>query len=76
MREVLTRARTMADARNVEHSLVDVVSFSPGRLGAGAVEVVWVRELRADQLTTTTTVDTTRAPAPSGVRTTVPTVRQ
>lgn len=52
----LQRVRQSAALRDAEvaGSVMDVLNFSPGQLGAGRVEVVWVRRFSPEQLTTTT----------------------
>ncbi|HEX2209950.1 MAG TPA: M56 family metallopeptidase [Longimicrobium sp.] len=73
--EVQRRWRQSTGLRRpeVESSVVDVVTFSPGQMGAGRVEVVWVRKLSPDQMATATGVhrEAMQQPA-SGSRERVP----
>ena len=46
-----------------EPAIMDVVTFSPGQMGPGRVEVVWNRKLSPDPLTTTTERSRERIPA-------------
>ncbi|HEU4752625.1 MAG TPA: hypothetical protein VFU47_05905, partial [Armatimonadota bacterium] len=45
------------------NQLVDVLSFSPGQMGPGKVEVVWLRNLSEEELRTTRVVTDMRVPA-------------
>jgi beta-lactamase regulating signal transducer with metallopeptidase domain len=58
------RQSTGLSDRETASSVADVVGFAPGQMGAGRVEVVWVRKFAEEQLTTT--VETTRARVPAG----------
>lgn len=51
-----------------ERSIMDVVSFSPGQMGPGFVEVLWVRRLSAAELAVTTDVRTERVRQPGPER--------
>lgn len=55
-----------------EETLVDVVTFSPGQMGPGLVEVIWARQLGPEDRITLTTWDTIREPGPSRMRTPAP----
>jgi hypothetical protein len=46
-------------------SVLDVVTFSPGQMGPGRVEVVWERRLSADQVSTTTETRRERVEQPA-----------
>ena len=60
------RQSTGLSDRETASSVADVVTFAPGQLGTGRVEVVWVRKLSADELVTTTDVRRERMEQPSG----------
>lgn len=60
------RASTGLSDRETSSSVADVVTFSPGQMGPGRVEVVWVRKLSPDELVTTTDVRRERMEQPSG----------
>jgi hypothetical protein len=51
-----------------QRSLLDVVTFSPGQMGPGRVEVVWERQLSADQVSTTTETRRERVEQPGDTR--------
>jgi beta-lactamase regulating signal transducer with metallopeptidase domain len=50
----LSRATGLRERSPEEPVIMDVVTFSPGQMGPGRVEVVWNRKLSPDQLNTTT----------------------
>jgi hypothetical protein len=58
----LRRSTGLGDAE-VAGSVMDVLTFSPGQMGAGRVEVLWVRRFSPEQLTTTTETRRERVPA-------------
>lgn len=60
------RTSTGLSDRETSSSVADVVAFSPGQMGPGRVEVVWVRNLSADELATATDVRRERMEQPSG----------
>lgn len=60
--------RTRMDAENLEGGSVDVVSFSPGQMGPGQVDVVWVRKGDAAGRVAATQADTMRTPAGETMR--------
>jgi beta-lactamase regulating signal transducer with metallopeptidase domain len=52
------------DRRRVDPAeLIDMVTFSPGQLGAGRVEVVWIRNLSEEELRATRMATGVRVPA-------------
>jgi hypothetical protein len=53
-------------ARDAERSMTDVITFAPGQLAPGRVEVLWVRKLSPDELVTTTDVTRERREQPAG----------
>lgn len=53
-------------------TIVDIVGFTPGQMGPGFVEVLWIRRLAADPIVTTTERDTLRASGRTQFRTTAP----
>jgi beta-lactamase regulating signal transducer with metallopeptidase domain len=55
-----------------DETLVDVVTFSPGQMGPGLVEVIWARQLGPEDRVTLTLRDTVREPGPSRMRTPAP----
>ncbi|HEX6909718.1 MAG TPA: M56 family metallopeptidase [Longimicrobium sp.] len=64
-----SRARTAMDDESPEGTIADLVTFSPGQMGPGRVEVLWMRKLSEDQMVATVEVDTVRV---SGTRTRTP----
>jgi hypothetical protein len=62
----LAQATGLRERSPGESAIMDVVTFAPGQMGPGRVEVVWARKLSPDQLTTTT--ETTRERVPAGER--------
>lgn len=70
VQEAQARWRETSRLSNEEmgRSMVDVVTFSPGQVGPGQVEVLWVRTLAPGDLTTTVDVDTQRVSGPLRMR--------
>jgi hypothetical protein len=64
--ERLQQSSTGVRTRDVEHSITDVVTFAPGQLAPGRVEVLWVRNLSPDEVVTTTDVARERREQPAG----------
>jgi hypothetical protein len=60
------KVRSTLDAQNLEATVVDLVTFAPGEMGPGTVEILWVRNLGADDLTVSTEVET--VPMATGTR--------
>jgi hypothetical protein len=52
-----------------ENAMVDVISFAPGQMGPGRVEVLWIRELAPGDVATRVVVDSMRLPRRTAVRT-------
>jgi beta-lactamase regulating signal transducer with metallopeptidase domain len=55
--ELRTRARTPMGGANPAGAIADHVTFSPGQMGPGRVEVMWMRMVSGDELTTVVEVD-------------------
>lgn len=70
--EAMARVRGEVDERNPQGAIVDLVTFSPGQMGPGRVEVVWVRETDPGQVVVSRDVDTMRVAGPSRMRTPAP----
>jgi hypothetical protein len=66
------KVRSELDRENLEATIVDLITFVPGEMGPGSVEVLWVRNLGASDLTLTTEVDSIRMPAGTRMRTPAP----
>jgi hypothetical protein len=66
------KIRSELDRQNLEVPVVDLVSFAPGEMGPGTVDVLWVRSLDGSDVTVTTDVDTVRMPAGTKMRTVAP----
>lgn len=60
------RETTGLTQRETSSSVADVVTFAPGQLGTGRVEVVWVRKLSPHEMVTITDVRRERMEQPSG----------
>jgi len=57
------RESTGLSDRESGTSVVDVLTFAPGQMGPGQVEVLWVRKLSPDEIVATTTRSRVSAPA-------------
>lgn len=68
-RETMMSVRMEVDSRDPDNALIDLVTFAPGQMGPGRVEVIWVRELGDERLVTNVVVDTLRVPAGEQLRT-------
>jgi hypothetical protein len=66
--ETLGRVRQASKMSDDEmrQSMVDVVGFSPGQMGPGKVDVLWIRNLAVDELVTTRETRRERMEQPSG----------
>ncbi|HEX6371596.1 MAG TPA: M56 family metallopeptidase [Longimicrobium sp.] len=60
------RESTGLSDRESASSVVDVVTFAPGQMGAGRVEVVWVRRLSPEEMVTITATRRERVQQPAG----------
>lgn len=60
------RESTGLSDRESESSIADVVTFRPGQMGPGQVEVVWVRKLSPSELVTTRETRRERVEHPAG----------
>ncbi|HEU4884538.1 MAG TPA: M56 family metallopeptidase [Longimicrobium sp.] len=66
--ETATRVRQASKMSTAEmrESMVDVVGFSPGQMGPGRVDVLWIRQLSPDQRVTTRDTRRERVEQPEG----------
>lgn len=68
--ETASRARqpSKMSSDEMRESMVDVVGFSPGQMGPGRVEVLWIRKLAAGQRVASTEAAREREPAGEATR--------